>query len=139
MPKEKNKGDLQKKYLELQLLIKQINDLQQQLLLLQQQILGLRELKENISKFKDLKSGVESYIPLGSNIFAKAKLIDNKEFLVGVGSNTFIKKTIDETLELIEKQTTEIEKIMQEFDIQINELDSKGHELQEEIVKLSKQ
>ncbi len=139
MSKEKNKENIQQKYLELQILIKQINELQQQILVIQQQILELRSLKENIGGLKDIKVNTETYIPLGLNIFTKAKLSENKEFLVGVGSNVLVPKTLEETIDLIEKQIEEIGKIIHELERQLSELDLRGQVVQEELVNLSKQ
>ena len=139
MAKEKSNEEIQKKYLELQLLVRQINDLQQQIITIQTQTLELRNLKENIEKFKEIKPESESYVPLGLNIFAKSKLTDNKEFLVAVGSNIMVTKTLDETADLIGKQVIEIEKIVIELEAQLNELDLKGQDLQMELVDLSKQ
>ena len=139
MAKEKSNEEIQKKYLELQLLVRQINDLQQQIITIQTQILELRNLKENIEKFKEIKPGSESYVPLGLNIFAKSKLTDNKEFLVAVGSNIMVTKTLDETADLIGRQVIEIEKVVVELEAQLNEFDLKGQDLQMELVDLSKQ
>lgn len=137
MAKEKNKDDMQKKYLELQIIVNQISQLQQQILAIQQQVLELRNLKENLDKFKDVKIGTETYIPLGGNIFTKAKLQDNKEFLVSVGANILVTKTLEETINLVEKQSEEIEKVVFELESQINNLDLKGQEIQQELVNLS--
>ena len=138
MTKE-NKVEVQKKYLELQILINQINQVQQQILAIQNQMLELRNLKENIGKIKDIKINSESYVPLSSNILIKAKIIDNNEFLVAVGNNVLVPKTVEETSELVEKQIKEIGDIILELEAQLNELDNKGKEVQDEIMDLSKQ
>ena len=138
MTKE-NKVEVQKKYLELQILINQINQVQQQILAIQNQMLELRNLKENIGKIKDIKINSESYVPLSSNILIKAKIIDNNEFLVAVGNNVLVPKTVEDTIELVEKQIKEIGDIILELEAQLNELDNKGKEVQDEIMDLSKQ
>ena len=76
---------------------------------------------------------------MGLNIFTKAKLSENKEFLVGVGSNVLVPKTLEETIDLIEKQIEEIGKIIHELERQLSELDLRGQVVQEELVNLSKQ
>lgn len=135
MVNEKNKEEVQKKYLELQVLVNQINQLQQQIISIQNQFVELKNLKANLEKFGELKINSETYFPFGLNIFAKAKITDNQEFLVGVGSNILLPKTLKETTELLYGQVKEVEQILIELEMQLNELNVKGHELQEEITK----
>ena len=135
MINERNKEDVQKKYLELQILANQINQLQQQILSIQNQFIELKNLKTNLEKFGELKLNSETYFPFGLNIFAKARITDTQEFLVGVGSNILLPKTLKETTELLEQQVKEVEQILIELETQLNELNLKGHELQEEITK----
>lgn len=139
MAKEKNKEEIQKKYLELQITANQINQIQQQINLIQNQILELKNLRENILKFNEVKLGSLSYSPIGSNIFVKSRIEDNKEFLVSVGSNVLVSKSTDETKALIEKQIDEIEKISSELENQLNIMDLRFQELQKEISELDKQ
>jgi len=139
MAKEKNKEEIQKKYLELQIIANQINQIQQQINLMQNQILELKNLKENILNFNNIKVGSASYSPIGSNIFVKSKIEDNKEFLVSVGSNVLVAKSMDETKVLIEKQADEIEKISYELENQLGIMDLRFQELQKEIMELDKQ
>ena len=139
MAKEKNKEYLQKKYLELEIIANQINQIQQQISLIQNQVLELKNLKENILKFNDVKIGSASYSPIGSNIFVKSRIEDNKEFLVSVGSNILVEKSIDETKILIETQIDEIEKISYELENQLGLMDLRFQELQKEIMELDKQ
>ena len=139
MVKEKDKEELQKKYLELQIIANQINQIQQQINLMQNQILELKNLKENILNFNNIKVGSASYSPIGSNIFVKSKIKDNKEFLVSVGSNVLVAKSMDETKVLIEKQADEIEKISYELENQLGIMDLRFQELQKEIMELDKQ
>ena len=139
MANEKNKEELQKKYLELQIIANQINQVQQQINLMQNQTLELKNLKENILNFNNIKIGSDSYAPLGSNIFVKSKIEDNKEFLVSVESNVLVAKSMDETKVLIEKQIDEIEKISYELENQLGIMDLRFQELQKEIMELDKQ
>ena len=92
-------------------------------------------MKTNLEKFVELKIDSETYFPFGLNIFAKARITDNKEFLVGVGSNILLPKTLKETTELLEQQIKEVEQILIELEQHLNELNLKGHELQEEMAR----
>jgi len=139
MAKAKNENDVQKKYLELQLFINQINQIQQQFVLVQNKINELNSLKENIGNFSKIKEGSESYVSLGLNVFTKAKLIEPKEFLISIGSDILIPKTIEETLKLIDFQIDEMHQITVELENQINVFDLKAQELQKDISESSNQ
>jgi prefoldin alpha subunit len=134
MSKQKNE-DLQKKYLELQIIVQQIGQIQQQLINIQNQVLELNSLKDNLASIKDIKMNTESFAPLGFNIFLKTKLQNTEELLVNVGSNVFIIKTIEETNLLIDSQKKQIEVIIKELEEKLNELEHTGELLQSEILK----
>jgi prefoldin alpha subunit len=65
------------------------------------------------ASLEDLKEGSDLLIPLGVGIYAKAKLSDANEFLVNVGSNVIVKKSLDEVKEMIDKEIKEIEKLLE--------------------------
>ncbi len=134
MPKQKNE-DLQKKYLELQIIVQQINQIQQQLSNVQDQIFELNNLNESLNSIKDIKENTESFAPVGFNIFLKTKLQNTDELLVNVGSNVFITKTIDETNSLVNSQKEQIELIIKELEEKLNELEHTGELIQSEILK----
>ena len=139
MAKAKNEKDIQKKYLELQLFINQINQIQQQFVLVQNKINELNSLKENIGNFSKIKEGSESYVSLGLNVFTKAKLIEPKEFLISIGSDILIPKTIEETLKLVDSQINEMQQVTVELENQIRMFDLKAQDLQKDISESSKQ
>ena len=131
-----NNKEVQKKYLELEIILQQINQIHNEIVNLQNQILELELLKQNLNKFKGLKKGTNSYVPLGLNIFAKAELKENNEFLVAVGNNVIVKKNYEETIEFVNNYVEEIERILNDLQSQLNLMDSKGQELQQELQNL---
>jgi len=136
MSKQKNE-ELQKKYLELQIIVQQINNLQQQFSNIQNQILELNNLKESLNSIKDIKENSDSFVPIGFNIFTKAKLHDTNELLVNVGSNVFVIKTVEETNSLINSQINQIEFIIKEMEDKLHELEKSGELLQSQIMEMS--
>lgn len=134
MPKQKDE-DLQKKYVELQIIVQQINQLQQQLMNVQNQILELNSLKESLNNLKDIKSNTDSFSPVGFNIFVRTKLQETNELLVNVGSNVFVTKTVEETNSLINLQIEQITSVIKEIEARLNELEQAGALVQNEILK----
>ncbi len=61
----------------------------------------------------DLKENSDLLIPLGAGIYANAKLSNSKEFLVNVGSNVLVKKSLDEVKKMIDDEIKEIEKLLE--------------------------
>jgi prefoldin alpha subunit len=139
MVKEINKEDIQKNYLELQIIINQINQIQQQILSIQSQANELQNLKESLNRFKKINVNEEAYIPISNNIYTKAKILDNNEFLVAIGSNLLLTKNIDETLLLINQQISDIENIIIELESHLEQLDFKGQQIQLNLSNLDKQ
>lgn len=80
----------------------EINKLEQQMQLIEQQVLEMQSLASGL---KELEKSKEKQIwaNLGKNIFMKAEILD-KNLLVDIGNRTFVKKSIAETLKLIEEQ-----------------------------------
>lgn len=137
MQKQKNE-DVQNKYMELQLIIQQINELQQQHSSIQNQLFELNHLKESLNELNNLKEGTESFVPMGLNIFTKAKIQDTNELLVNVGSNVFVTKTIEETKTLINSQIDQVGLIIKEIQFRLNELENQGQLIQSQIISLNK-
>ena len=71
----------QKKYLELQILTQQINQLQQYLTTIESNVLELNSLKESINQISKTKKSSEILTPLGKEIFVKTELKENKKVL----------------------------------------------------------
>lgn len=134
---EKQKLELQKKvqqkYMELQLLNNQMNQLQKQLQLLEQQAVEVEGVQQNLDEFKTVKPGSEIFVPLSSGIFAKAELKENSELLVNVGANTAVTKNVDDTKKLLSEQVGEIRKVQEELAHEFEKLANRAEQLQDEL------
>jgi prefoldin alpha subunit len=108
--------------LKLQLLEQQANHFEEQLNLINSQIEELGKLKLNFSSLE--KSGsAESFVEFSKGIFVKSK-IEKKEFLVDVGANILVPKTIKEIDEIIESQIEKFENIKPEIEDNINHINA---------------
>lgn len=133
---EKNK-QVQEKYLELKLLEKQINQIQQQISIFNNQIMEFRELIQNLNTLKQTKQDTEIFSSLGAGIFIKAEIKDTKEVLMNVGSNTFVTKNIEEADKLVNKQITDITDAIKQFEYNLQEAAERAQQLEKEIMTLS--
>ena len=105
------KTEIQSKYAEFQLLSQQVSQLEEQLGNVEEQIVDLGLLKNSISELKNIKKDTEILVHLGHNLFTKAKLADTKDFIIGVGAGTLVKKDSNDTVELLVNQIKELENL----------------------------
>lgn len=99
-----NQKELQKMYLELQLLDEQMKQIQKQIVVLDEQLVELNNTLQALDDFNKTAVGTKILVSLSPGIFTSAELKDNKELLVNVGSNVVVKKTVAETKELLKKR-----------------------------------
>ncbi len=119
---KKPSKDIQKQYLEFQILNQQLQQLQQQAGMIENQIIELRKLSDNLDSIKQLKGNNELLVPMGAGIFMKAQLKDNSTLLINVGSDVIVKKTFLESKEMLESQLKELEDILENANGQVSEL-----------------
>ncbi|OYT41534.1 prefoldin subunit alpha [Candidatus Pacearchaeota archaeon ex4484_26] len=106
MEKEDREKDREKraqeKVIEFSMLEQENKKLEQQLQSIDQQILLFDELKINLSKISKHKG--EFLSSLGPGVFMKSKLLDNKKFLINVGTGIVVEKEHQEAEKIIDQQ-----------------------------------
>lgn len=102
----------------------------------ERQINELRLLKINLESFSESKNE-NALVSLGNGIYTKAEL-KGKELWVNIGSNTVVKKSVQETGKLIDDQVIKLEnfkeqlgKEMVSLNMQLNALVESAQQLQE--------
>ena len=128
----------QEKYIQLQLLAQQLQHYQNNIELIEQNLTELKRLKLSLEEFSSVEKGKTILVPLGQNIFTKAKLENTEDLIVGIGSNILIKKTIPETKESIGKQEEELITVHKQLQEEMQKIYSYFEQLQEEIKKEEK-
>ena len=96
--------DLQRRYMELQIITKQIKQGQGQIEALDEQLESLAGIMNSLDDLSGSKKGAEMLSPIGEGIFVKSTLDDNHELLVNVGSNVVVPKTIEGAKEMLKKK-----------------------------------
>jgi|TARA_Y100000310_G_C20569488_1_gene757251 prefoldin alpha subunit len=132
--KEEN---LQKLYLEFQMLDQSIKQLEKQNTALNNQLMDLMATNQSLEDMKKINNGTEILMPLSGGIYAKAELKDSKNLIVNVGSNITVTKDVDSTKKLIETQIDEIQKLQKNLVIQLQEETTKGALLEQEINQIA--
>ena len=107
---EEEAKNAQKKYAELQMLDKQIKQMQEYLQTFEQQIEEITHVINSLKEFQTLKKGDDLFAPIANGIFIKAKLEDNNQIIINVGSNTIVSKTVEDAIKLLRAQENEVNK-----------------------------
>ncbi len=123
-------------YKEIDLLQHQIQDLESQLNELSKQE---EEVKNSLNALKEIKEHKpnEILVPVVNGVFARAKLLDVDKFIVSVGSNVLVGKSIDDSIKLFEENVSELSNYRKKMEQTYNQLLKAFQLKQEELVNIS--
>jgi prefoldin alpha subunit len=113
--KEEDAQLMQQKYMEMQMIDQQLKQIQQQLHAVEQQSMEVESVIDALGSISKVEPGSDILVPLSSGIFVKAKIQDNKELLVNVGSNTTVSKSVPEVQEMLKKQNQELDRVKKDL------------------------
>jgi prefoldin alpha subunit len=111
----------------LEQMVAEINKLQQQGEAITQQIeqlnISLGDIRSAGEALKGIEGAVgkELLIPVGAGCFINVEL-KSEDIVVGVGSEVAIKKSREETVETLDKETKEVEKLIQTLTEQLTNI-----------------
>ncbi|HLC86122.1 MAG TPA: prefoldin subunit alpha [Candidatus Nanoarchaeia archaeon] len=131
-----NKEKLKEKYMEYQMMIQQVQQLHQNIENLEKHIHDISKLDENLDSISKVKPENETLMALGSGIFMKGILKDNKKLIMNVGSGVCVEKTVEEARETVKKQLNEVSILSQQMKEQANAVIEVVQELQKEFEKI---
>ncbi len=134
---QQQKNNVNEKYLELQILNQQIRQLQQQIANLENQAMELEVLEDNLEELKKVKEGTEILVSLGAGIFAKASLKDNKKLIMNVGSNTMVKKEVDEAKKVVTDQIDQMKTLIEDISMELEHAAVRIQETQRDIQEMA--
>lgn len=139
MTKENNKEQKsQELYLQMNTMNKQMGELQQQIQTMEETIFEVNESKKGLDYVSKSEKGKEILVPIISGIFAKAELVEPKEFIVNVGSNTATVKSIEEVNKILDKQLTEMQKTQNTFVDNLTQLTVEAKKVEKGLKELIK-
>ena len=130
-----NQKELQKMYLELQLLDEQMKQVQKQVVALDEQLVELNNTLQALDDFNKTDIGTNILVSLSPGIFTNAELKNNKELFVNVGNNIIVKKNVAETKELLKKRLDAISKYREAILVELQKMNAKAVNIEQEINK----
>ncbi len=125
----KDEKQTQEKYMEFQMLQQQIEQLSKYMEELNGKLQEFTLTKNNILNMDVVPPNTEALVSMAPGIFAQAELKENKKFVINVGANILVEKTIPQITELLDKQINEISQAQVQMDQNIIELNHKAEEL----------
>ena len=125
--------EMQKKYMEYNLLDQKIKELQEKMEIVEQQLGEINNGLQTLEEFSNITDNKEILVPINNGIFAKATIKKEDKVLVNIGSSVVVDKTITETKALIEKQHEELAKIKQKITENITKLVNRAGTLEKEL------
>ena len=99
---------LKEKYMEFQMLQKQVEQLNEHIETMNQQDTELDISINAVQELSQTKTDTEILAPIANGIFVKSKLIENQKFIVNVGADTTVERTSLEVVALLQQQKEEL-------------------------------
>ncbi len=130
------KKEVQEKYLELQLLQRQLQAVHQQIEALEGQANEMDIVHAVLDDFSRSKKGSDMFVTLTPGLFVKAKLEENENVVLNVGGGAMVQKSIPQAKEIVVNQGSELRKLQEELAEQMKSLQERGEKTQEELRKL---
>lgn len=130
---------LQQKYLELQALNQQIQQLHQQSAALEQQHKELISLSQQLDELDKVKADSKMYAPLGGGLYVEGIITQTKKVLTNVGAGVMVPKTLEETKQIIEEQIDDLQKVIVTIEKKVQEFMKRGQIVHKETLALAKE
>ena len=130
-----NEEEIQKKYAEIQILNQNFQQIQEQISLLNNQLEVLIKVDETLDSVKEVKEKTSILVPIGGGIFMRADVSKETVFLVNVGGDVLLKKSFDESKNVVKEQTKEVSRIIGQLETNLQVLSERSQEIQEGLSK----
>jgi prefoldin alpha subunit len=125
--------EMQKKYIEYQVLTQKINQLQQQMQAVENNLTEIQGAIQNLDDFSKVGDNTEILVPVNNGMFAKATIKKENRFLVNVGASVVVDKSAEDAKRLIGKQEREMMELKAKMMENLVMLSAKSSELEKEL------
>ena len=105
----------QEKAMKIQVLGRQAQEMERQLGEIDKRIDELNIIQESLEELKGNKDA-EMLVPFGSGVLLKAKLVDDQNVLVNIGSDVITKKTITQANKTLKEQVESIDQVRKKLE-----------------------
>ena len=129
--------ELQRKYLELQMINQNFQQIQEQITILVQQMKQLENTGDSLESLEKSDDKNPILVPLGGGLFAKSNFSKKEDFLLNVGSGVLVEKSLADSKDAVRNQIEEIAGIVTQLEVNLQHLSAEAQHIQEDIGKES--
>jgi prefoldin alpha subunit len=133
---EEKQKKMQELYMQMNMINQQSQELQKQIQAFEETILEVGESQKSLMEISSTKDDNEVLVPIVSGIFAKAKAQDFKKFIVNVGGNIAVEKSIEKVQELLEKQLSQMQEAQHQFVDQLQKMTVQGKQVEAQLQEM---
>lgn len=132
MENDKLNQEIQKKIFEIRMFEEQISQMEEKMRIIDKEILEFHNLISDLDEIKKI-SNKEVIVPLGKDIFIKSKIEKGDELFVNLGSRAMAKKNVEQAKKLLESRKDKFlearENLGKEADKVIRRISEIDHEI----------
>ena len=131
--------ELQRKYVQMQLLKQQLNALLEEKLLVDEKVSEIAVTVDALQNLGKVKKGDEIWSGLGSGSFMRSDVKDIDRVLISVGAGVLIKEERSRAIDILRSRLDELNKIDRDLIAEINKFSDNINKLEPEIQRLAKE
>lgn len=130
--------ELQKKYMQLQMLEQQSRQVEQHIEQIEVQAVELTQVRENLEEIRGVKEGTSMLVPMVGGVFLRANVASTDGVLVNVGSGIVVKKSLDAAIGMIDAQIIEASEVREQMAGKFQQITATAARLQQELRAIAK-
>jgi len=131
--------ELQRKYVQMQLLKQQLNALLEEKLLVDEKVSEIVTTIDALQNLGKVKKGDEIWSGLGSGSFMRSDVKDIDRVLISVGAGILIKEERSRAIDILQSRLNELNKIDRDLIAEINKFSDQINKLEPEIQRLTEE
>ena len=120
-----NSAEISQMVYVVQLLEEQKKTISEQLSITENQISGIALSKKTMEELQSAENNHEIIIPIGTNAFAKARIIDPDKVIIPISRDMFIEKNLEQSIKIMEQRLEANNKVHAKLVQNFNEISEK--------------
>ena len=124
-----NSSEISQMVYVVQLLEEQKKTISEQLRITENQISGIAVSKKTMEELQSAEKDHEIIIPIGTNAFAKARIIDPNKVIIPISRDMFIEKNLEDSIKIMEQRLEDNNKVHAKLVENFNDISGKIQEI----------
>ena len=133
MNKKKNEDQLRERFMQFQMLQKQMEQINEQVELIQRQREEVMESIYALGGLGQVKENTEIFAPIATGVFVKASFKDTKNLLINVGADTAVERSVTDVIGLLEQQEKGLQEKMRQAGAILEQLQEQAMQIYNQV------